>query len=185
MGKVDVILSGGIILTMDAQFSLFAPGTVAALALEFDIPLQIHVAEPLTEQEQMQTTVGMRPVPWIKKQTPRETFPDFVIGKSSRRQQFDTYFIFHDKWASRLRYREDEIMARDTPRVEPVSEGQVSEVIYRLTLANEAKEREYVNSAVLSHLHFTHFNIGKEKLAREDYLSLAPTRSGSSRWREN
>lgn len=80
--------------------------------------------------------------------------PDFVIGKSSWRQQFDTYFIFHDKWASRLRYREDEILARDALRIEPVSEGQVSEVIYRLTLANEAKEREYVNSAVLSHLHF-------------------------------
>ena len=27
-------------------------------------------------------------------------------------------------------------------------------MIYRLTLANEAKEREYVNSVVLSHLHF-------------------------------
>ena len=80
--------------------------------------------------------------------------PDFVIGKSSRRRQFDTYFIFHDKWASRLRYREDEILARDAPRLEPVSEDQVSEVIYRLTLANEAKEREYVNSAILSHLHF-------------------------------
>jgi 5-methylthioadenosine/S-adenosylhomocysteine deaminase len=83
--------------------------------------------------------------------------PDFAIGKSSRRRQFDTYFIFHDKWASRLRYREDEVLARDTRPLEPVgpvAEGQVNEVIYRLTLANEAKEREYVNSVVLSHLHF-------------------------------
>jgi len=80
--------------------------------------------------------------------------PDFVIGKSSRRRQYDTYFIFYDKSASRLRYREDEILARDARREEPVSEGYVSEVIYRLTLANEKKEQEFANSVVLSHLHF-------------------------------
>jgi 5-methylthioadenosine/S-adenosylhomocysteine deaminase len=82
------------------------------------------------------------------------TGSDFAIGKSSWRQQYDTYFIFHDKWASRIRYREDVILARDALHTEPVPEGQVSEVIYRLTLANQKKEDEFANSVVLSHLHF-------------------------------
>ncbi|RME44415.1 MAG: amidohydrolase, partial [Chloroflexi bacterium] len=78
--------------------------------------------------------------------------PEFAIGKSSQRRQFDTYFIFHDKWASRIRYREDEVLARDS--MEPVPEGHVEEVIYRLTLTNEEKEREYANSVVLSRSRF-------------------------------
>jgi len=77
--------------------------------------------------------------------------PDFAIGKSSQRRQFDTYFLFHDKWGSRVRYREDEVLTRDVHRLEPMSEGQMSEVIYRLTLTNETREREYANSVVLSH----------------------------------
>jgi len=80
--------------------------------------------------------------------------PEFAIGKSSQRRQFDTYFLFRDKWGSRIRYREDEVLTRDALRLEPISEGQVSEVIYRLTLTNETKEREYANSVVLSHSHF-------------------------------
>ncbi|MFQ5855483.1 MAG: amidohydrolase [Anaerolineae bacterium] len=78
--------------------------------------------------------------------------PEFAVGKSSQRRQFDTYFIFHDKWASRIRYREDEVLARDS--MEPVPEGWVEEVIYRLTLTNETKEREYANSVVLSRSRF-------------------------------
>jgi 5-methylthioadenosine/S-adenosylhomocysteine deaminase len=78
--------------------------------------------------------------------------PDFAIGKSSQRRQFDTYFIFNDKWNSRIRYREDEILARD--HLTPVQESQVTEVLYRLTLTNEQKEREYPNSVVLSHSRF-------------------------------
>ncbi|MFQ5341708.1 MAG: amidohydrolase family protein [Anaerolineae bacterium] len=78
--------------------------------------------------------------------------PDFAIGKSSQRRQFDTYFVFHDKWASRIRYREDEVVARNS--MEPVPDGQVEEVIYRLTLTNEEKEREYANSVVLSRSRF-------------------------------
>lgn len=78
--------------------------------------------------------------------------PDFAIGKCSQRRQFDTYFLFHDKWGSRIRYREDEVLARDT--MEPVPEGHVEEVIYRLTLTNETKEREYANSVVLSRSRF-------------------------------
>lgn len=78
--------------------------------------------------------------------------PDFAIGKSSQRRQFDTYFIFNDRWNSRIRYREDEILARD--HLSPVQESQVTEVLYRLTLTNEQKEREYPNSVVLSRSRF-------------------------------
>ena len=80
--------------------------------------------------------------------------PDFAIGKSSWRKQYDTYFIFHDKAASRLRHREDEILTRDALDTTPIPEGQVREVIYRLTLANQEKETVFANSVVLSHLHF-------------------------------
>ncbi len=82
------------------------------------------------------------------------TGPDFVIGKSSRRRQYDTYFIFHDQSASRLRYREDEVLVRDALSEEPLPDGYVTEVIYRLTLANQEQEREFDNLVVLSHLHF-------------------------------
>ncbi len=80
------------------------------------------------------------------------TGPDFAIGKSSRRWQYDTYFIFDDRWGSRIRYREDEVLTRDV--FEPVLEDQIEEVIYRLTLTNETKEREYANSVVLSRSRF-------------------------------
>ena len=82
------------------------------------------------------------------------TGPDFVIGKSSLRRQYDTYFLFHDQSASRLRYREDEVLVRDALSEEPLPDGYVSEVIYRLTLANQEKEQVFDNSVVLSHLNF-------------------------------
>jgi 5-methylthioadenosine/S-adenosylhomocysteine deaminase len=78
--------------------------------------------------------------------------PDFTIITSSQRRQFDTYFLFHDPWSSRIRHREDEVLARDS--IEPVPADQVSEVIYRLTLTNETKEREYANSVLLSRARF-------------------------------
>ncbi|HEY83629.1 MAG TPA: amidohydrolase family protein [Chloroflexi bacterium] len=77
---------------------------------------------------------------------------DFAIGKSSQRRQYDTYFIFNDKWTSRIRYREDEILARDC--MGPVPEGQINEVTYRLTLTNENKEREFSDSIILSRSRF-------------------------------
>ena len=67
-------------------------------------------------------------VPDEKARAVEETLagPDFAIGKSSQRRQYDTYFVFHDKWASRIRYREDEVLTRDALGVEPVLEGQAS-----------------------------------------------------------
>ncbi|MGC9467108.1 MAG: amidohydrolase family protein [Anaerolineae bacterium] len=66
--------------------------------------------------------------------------------RGSERYQYDTYFIFHDEWGSRLRYREDEVMGLET--------SEITDVIYRLTLTSETKEREFENSVLLSRSRF-------------------------------
>jgi 5-methylthioadenosine/S-adenosylhomocysteine deaminase len=68
----------------------------------------------------------------------------FVGG--SRRSQYDTYFLFGDQWGSRLRYREDEVV--------DLASGEVTDVIYRLTLTAMEKEREFDNAILLSHSRF-------------------------------
>jgi 5-methylthioadenosine/S-adenosylhomocysteine deaminase len=68
----------------------------------------------------------------------------FLSG--SERTQYDTYFLFDDRWGSRLRYREDEVRDQES--------GEIVDIIYRLTLTNVAKEREFENSVVLSHSRF-------------------------------
>jgi 5-methylthioadenosine/S-adenosylhomocysteine deaminase len=67
------------------------------------------------------------------------------VVRSSRRRQYDTYFLFGDMETSRLRYREDEILARD---------DEVDAVVYRLTLIGETKEREFPRSILLSRSRF-------------------------------
>ena len=68
-----------------------------------------------------------------------------VILKPSLRRQYDTYFLFDDPYRSRLRYREDELLDQD---------GRVKDVLYRLTLTTETKEREYAKSVLLSRSRF-------------------------------
>jgi 5-methylthioadenosine/S-adenosylhomocysteine deaminase len=67
------------------------------------------------------------------------------VVRSSRRQQYDTYFLFSDPETSRLRHREDEILNQD---------GDLEDVVYRLTLIGETKEREFARSVVLSRSRF-------------------------------
>lgn len=69
-----------------------------------------------------------------------------TFTRGSSRKQYDTYMIFEDRWGSVLRYREDEIVDLKT--------GNLIDVIYRLTLTNKAKEREYENSVLLSRSRF-------------------------------
>ncbi|HEY90118.1 MAG TPA: amidohydrolase [Thermoflexia bacterium] len=71
---------------------------------------------------------------------------ELTFLRGSQRNQYDTYFLFEDRWGSVLRYREDEVLA-----TEP---GQISDIIYRLTLTTRAKEREYQNSVLLSRSRF-------------------------------
>jgi 5-methylthioadenosine/S-adenosylhomocysteine deaminase len=74
------------------------------------------------------------------------SLPEVRFLRNSARNQYDTYFIFDDQWGSRLRYREDEVLDPQT--------GQVTDVIYRLTLTSFAKEREFGNSILLSRSRF-------------------------------
>ncbi len=70
---------------------------------------------------------------------------DLPIVQSSWRRQYDTYFLFEDAEHSRLRYREDEVLDQG---------GEVKDVLYRLTLVGEVKEREFARSVVLSRSRF-------------------------------
>jgi 5-methylthioadenosine/S-adenosylhomocysteine deaminase len=72
--------------------------------------------------------------------------PPVSITRSSRRNQYDTYFLFDDPQQGRIRYREDEIFTKD---------GEVSEVRYLLTYTQPAKEREFEQSVLLSRARFT------------------------------
>ena len=71
---------------------------------------------------------------------------EITLLRGSQRNQYDTYFIFEDQWGSVLRYREDEVLTAKT--------DQMAEIIYRLTLTTQAKEREYQNSVLLSRSRF-------------------------------
>ncbi|HEY73624.1 MAG TPA: amidohydrolase [Thermoflexia bacterium] len=70
---------------------------------------------------------------------------EIVILKPSRRRQYDTYFLFDDPWHNRLRYREDELLDQN---------GEVQDVVCRLTMTSEGKDREYAKSVLLSRSRF-------------------------------
>jgi 5-methylthioadenosine/S-adenosylhomocysteine deaminase len=70
---------------------------------------------------------------------------EIMILKPSFRRQYDIYFLFDDVYHSRLRYREDELFGED---------DQVQDVVYRLTLTSETKEREYDKLVLLSRSRF-------------------------------
>jgi len=70
---------------------------------------------------------------------------EIVILKPSLRRQYDTYFLFDDPWHNRLRYREDELLG---------DEGEVQDVVCRLTMTSEGKDREYAKSVLLSRSRF-------------------------------
>lgn len=69
------------------------------------------------------------------------TGPELTVPRSSRRNQYDTYFIFKEGELGRLRYREDEVLDEA---------GEVREVFYTFTMMGPAREREYDNSVVLT-----------------------------------
>jgi 5-methylthioadenosine/S-adenosylhomocysteine deaminase len=71
--------------------------------------------------------------------------PEITVLRGSERDQYDTYFLFDDRWGSVLRYREDEVLDEN---------GAITDAIYRLTLTTQRKEREYENSVLLSRSRF-------------------------------
>ncbi len=72
---------------------------------------------------------------------------DLTPVRTSRRHQYDTYFLFGERDTSRLRYREDEVLAETV-------DGQIENVVYRLTLIGETKHREFPRSILLSRSRF-------------------------------
>jgi len=87
-----------------------------------------------------------------------------TVQRSSVRRQYDTYFLFADPQADRIRYREDEILN---------SAGQVIESRYGLTLTGPKKEREFANSVLLSRSRFTAHADRSLRFYREYFRPLA------------
>jgi 5-methylthioadenosine/S-adenosylhomocysteine deaminase len=104
---------------------LLAIGHVAQ-AKTFEVQVKVHLADEVP----LESLLGRSEV---------------AILKPSLRRQYDTYFLFDDPYRSRLRYREDELLDEG---------GQVQDVLYRLTLISETKEREYARSVLLSRSRF-------------------------------
>ncbi len=67
------------------------------------------------------------------------------VLRKTHYHEYDTYFLFGDAGADRLRHREDEFVDEA---------GNVFNVRYRLTLTGPAAEREFPNSVVLSRSRF-------------------------------
>ncbi|RME74416.1 MAG: CYTH domain-containing protein [Chloroflexi bacterium] len=66
--------------------------------------------------------------------------------KPSRRDQYDTYFLFKEHDTDRLRFREDEI--RD-------EQGNLLETFYTMTLMGPTSEKEYEHSILLTRARYT------------------------------
>jgi 5-methylthioadenosine/S-adenosylhomocysteine deaminase len=66
--------------------------------------------------------------------------PELTVTKHSERNQYDTYLLFGDPRAGRIRYREDNVLGAD---------GDVTP-IYNLVYTGPAVEQEYENSIVLT-----------------------------------
>ncbi|MFN8530909.1 MAG: amidohydrolase family protein [Anaerolineae bacterium] len=71
--------------------------------------------------------------------------PDVEVVASIHYRQYDTYFLFDDADAGRVRYREDDRMNEA---------GEVESVRTRLTFTAPEKEREFHNTILLSHSRF-------------------------------
>jgi 5-methylthioadenosine/S-adenosylhomocysteine deaminase len=70
----------------------------------------------------------------------------FQTYRHSMRDQYDTYFLFEDKEAGRLRFREDEVKdERD----------ELIETFYTMTLMGPAREKEFENSVLLTRARYT------------------------------
>ena len=89
---------------------------------------------------------------------------EILILKPSLRRQYDTYFLFDDPYHSRLRYREDELFGEG---------DRVQDVVYRLTLISETKEREYDRLVLLSRSRFDTLATRSLRFYREYFKPVA------------
>ena len=70
----------------------------------------------------------------------------FRTYRHSIRDQYDTYFLFGDDEAGRLRFREDEVKNE---------QGELVETFYTMTLMGPAREKEFENSVLLTRARYT------------------------------
>ncbi|MEO1162280.1 MAG: amidohydrolase family protein [Chloroflexota bacterium] len=70
---------------------------------------------------------------------------DVEVTRAVHYRQYDTYFLFDEPEAHRIRYREDDRIGSD---------GNVESVRMRLTYTTAEKERTFKDAAVLSHSRF-------------------------------
>lgn len=66
--------------------------------------------------------------------------------RHSVRDQYDTYFLFEDKEAGRLRFREDEVKTDG---------GELKETFYTMTLMGPTSEKEFDKSILLTRARYT------------------------------
>lgn len=66
--------------------------------------------------------------------------------RSSIREQYDTYFLFADNEAGRLRFREDQVKNEH---------GELKDTFYRMTLMGPSSDKEFENSILLSRARYT------------------------------
>ncbi|MBN1978712.1 MAG: amidohydrolase family protein [Anaerolineae bacterium] len=143
------LMRGRELLTLDEQALLDEAAVVAGkidaflVEREESVLSKLLVIGQVAQQKMFEVQVKV-----LLAEPPAEDFldrPQFVVLKPSTRRQYDTYFLFDDAYRSRLRYREDEVLGEG---------GEVQDVVYRLTLTTETKEREYDNSVLLSRSRF-------------------------------
>jgi len=100
----------------------------------------------VAQERSFEIQVKIQDIDLIRLEEQLRATDEILFVGGSKRHQYDTYFIFDDPWGSRLRYREDEVY--------DLVSGEVSDVIYRLTLTTMAKEREFDNAILLSRSRF-------------------------------
>ncbi|GAB4434432.1 MAG: amidohydrolase family protein [Anaerolineae bacterium] len=124
--QIDAFLTareGNILSKLLAITADFIPQETYEIQVKISLPEAINLGDTLT-------AAGLSPF------------------RPSFRKQYDTYFIFDDAEASRLRFRED-IVKRSQ------SDELPTETFYRMTLMGPTKEREFENSILLSRARFT------------------------------
>jgi len=138
------------LLTLDEQLLMAEAADVARKIDTFLIQREESVLSKLLVigQVAQKKTFEVQVKVYLTAETPVESLldnPEIQIIKPSVRRQYDTYFIFDDPWHNRLRYREDELLDED---------GQVQDLVCRLTLTSYTKDREYARSVLLSRSRF-------------------------------
>ena len=137
-GQVDAFLTareGNLLSKMLAITADFIPQETFEIQVKINLPNEIALSQTLVE-------AGLEPF------------------RPSFRKQYDTYFLFDNSEASRLRFREDIVKRSETDKIP-------TETFRRVTLMGPTKEREFENSILLSRARFTASAVHSLRFYRE------------------